>query len=266
MAVFVCGFRLRANEFGFMSEILYQEVSASFTLPYVEVLWEGLVQESAQLGSDEAVSGDSRLLVFGPALSDGADDRIAHLVIHTHDREEKIHDGEAKGDSEEQGEKKSLHGVFALRPKPSTEPPDVVKKKNDALGGRSGLIRILERVAPPKWIRSALFRVQCVLSRDDWTCNILPTVAVSGSRYEAALRLGAPAYLEHVRYRYENGVNGLSEVAIEYGHEEREYEMTLRGKGLMRFESERWLPYADDLLTMAIAAFFEPIRNAEGKR
>lgn len=239
-----------------MTNVLCQEVTASFTTPYSETLWQDLVRRSAQPSPDESKQEASRLLVFGPALPEGEDDRIAHLMVHVHESEK----DEVETGAEEEAELSILHWVLVLVPKPSGEPPDDIKAEHERIGGRPGLIKMLEEIAPSPRIRTARFRVLCFLSHEDWKCRVLPEGPVRGARHEAALRLGGPAYMEQVGYRYENGVHGISEVAIVYRHNEKEYAMTIRGNGLLRLEAERWLPYADELLNITTNTFFEPKR------
>lgn len=244
-----------------MSKISCQEVRASFTTPYSEELWQSLERRNPRPSSDESKQGASKLLVFGPALPEGEDDRIAHLMVHVHEDE----DDEVEADTEEMAKRPTLHWMLVLVPKPSGEPPEAIKAENAKIGGRQGLIKMLEEIIPSPWTRAARFRVLCSLSQEHWTCRVLPTGSIQGVRHEAALRLGAQAYMEQVGYRYENGANGISEVAIVYRHEEKDYVVTIRGNGLLRLEADHWLPYADELLNMMTSAFFEPILVEEAK-
>lgn len=253
---------LKANEFVFMSKISRQEVMASFTTPYSEELWQSLARRSSQPDPDESKQGASKLLVFGPALPEGEDDRIAHLMVHVHEDE----DDEVEADAEEMTKRPMLHWILVLVPKPSGEPPEAIKAENAKIGGRQGLIKMLEEIVPSPWTRAARFRIQCVLSRLDWICRVLPPGPVQGTRHDMALRLGTPAYMEQIGYRYENGANGLSEVAIIYQHEENDYAVTIRGNGLLRLEAESWLPYADELVNMITDAFFTKPATAEGTK
>lgn len=191
-------------------------------------------------------------LSFGPVLPDDGnslDSRIATLVVVPHPTQV---DGRPKID----GRPDELLWTMAVRPRPDSEPPPSVKEDNLKFGGRSGLIKsVLDWAAPPPVGR---FRVDLAVPGDTYDCRVLPVAldrACAGI-HEPAVALAESIHLEQIGYRFENGANGLEEVAIVYLHESSTFRVGIRARGMIKLQSATWHPYADEIAELVLGTFF----------
>jgi hypothetical protein len=223
-----------------MSGEMIQTVIVSWDTPYTREAWESLQRKAASSNTQEGME----LLSLGPALPDEEDERIALLFAH-------IHHGGDDGKVPQE-----LHWTLNVRPRPKSEPPDQVKKDNETLGGRPGLMNLLDQSitgVPPV----ASFQLTSVVS-NEYQCKVLPrSVVARGGEHNIAASLARTTRLEQIGYRFEDSPYGLEEVAIVYAHREDHFIVTIRARIPLRIGTKRWLPPADDMRDIVLKAFFE---------
>lgn len=209
-------------------------ITATWKTPFSRAIWDrlGILKRGT--------SSDGAFLAVGPVLPDEEEPRIAKVVAHSHDDQE-------------------LHWALTVEQAPLDAPPEAIAEHSRALGGRQGLAALLAEALPVGVPAIALFRARVVLPEERFACALVPTVARKEQGHEAALRLGRQARLEQVGYRFEGGgAGGLEEIAIVYLHQQHSYAVTLAATGPLKLGAPTWLPFVDDVVDLAVSAFFSP--------
>ena len=208
-----------------------RSTTATWRTPSSPDLWKKL-EGLARLTSKEGL-----FLAFGPTLPDEQDDRLAKAVVH---RQEDLSE---------------LHWTLTVERAPSEEPPQQAREHDRKLGGRSGLSRLLAEALARDVSAVGTFRARCRLPRSGYCCPTVPAMIEKGSAHHAALLLGE-ARLEQVGYRFDGGVSGIEEISIVYLHVPEEYSLNIAARGPLKLGSPRWLPFADDVVDLALSTFF----------
>jgi hypothetical protein len=178
-------------------------------------------------------------LTIGPSLPDVGDDRFANVVVHRH-----VKTGE-------------LHWALEIGPAPSSEPPQRVREHNEKIGGRKGLSALLREPLALDGPALASFRARYLVPGAELRCRVIPAAVESGGQHEVALRIGT-ARFEQVGYRFDAGASGIEEISIIYLHKSNEFALSIAANGPLKLTSDRWVPFADDILDIAAGTFFVP--------
>ena len=212
---------------------MIRTIVATWQTPYSEELWQQI--------RDKGTSTEDGLWSLGPALPDDEEPRLAEVVI---------------GDGIDGGESDGLLWNLVVHKAPSGQAPDRIVERNERLGGRQGLAKLLVEGFPARTPQVALFHVKLRLDASDYDCSVLPQALQPGGGHESALSLASKANLEQVGYRFEDGVSGIKEATLIYLHEENAYSVTILAKGLLKLRSATWLPYADEIADLIVTTFF----------
>lgn len=208
-------------------------ISAIWRTPPSNDIWNRL----KNLGDSEP--GFTDYLRLGPTLPTAEETRTATLSVHRCTDDE-------------------LHWALTVRPAPTTDAPEQLKAGDQKLGGRNGLATLLAEALPIGLPDVGAFRVRFHVPEATFVCHALPVVIEKNSGHEAALRFGRKALLEQVGYRFEGGAGGIEEIALIYLHKKNQYSVILDANGPLKFTSNTWLPFADDVGDLALNAFFSP--------
>jgi hypothetical protein len=222
-----------------MSASVIQTIVAVWETPYTSEVWDVLQEKK----TNARTQGDIDMLSFGPALPDNEDARVAMLTVHIH-----------RGDETVQ-EKRALHWTLSARQPPKSDPPEQLREDDKKLGGRSGLMKLLESCmagVPP----IASYQLVMKLPGSEYQCKILPKEVSANEGHDIAVSLARTSRLEQMGYRFENSPYGLEEVALIYDHEDELVILNVRAEGVLRPGSKTWLPYADEVSDVLIKAFF----------
>ena len=231
-----------------MPHSLIVETAASWQVPYSDELWEKLLQVKADVQFKSSQHAESDFLMLGPTLPEAGESRIAQVFVHRHLEP----DG---GDPHAS----RLHFNLTVRPAPAGDPPEDVKADSIRIGGRDGLCRHLLHCASGTSPLAGNFRIDLKVEQDHHRCRVIPiTLEGTTGLHEPAVDLGRCAMLEQVGYRFENGVNGLEEVAIVYVHVARVFRVTAHARGMLKLSAPTWLPYADEIAELVASGFFVP--------
>jgi hypothetical protein len=219
--------------------------TATWKIPYSDETWKKIVELQAETSKESRTPRRADVVVLGPCLPDRRDPRIATLVAHRHH----ARDAEGVEISDE------IHFSFKVGLPPPGEPPEDVIASSKKLGGAEKFARLLADWIPAGTPQVASFTIQFRVAGSNHHCSVLPTV-VAGGAHAAASNLGKVAKLEQIGYRFEGGVSGLEEVAIIYLHSPRVFSVNAAARGMLKLNSDNWLPYADEIVELILGAFF----------
>lgn len=223
-----------------MSAEMICELIATWETPYSSTARQELEQAT---GKPDAQGADN-VIRFGPALPDAEDGRMATLAVRL--QTEKEHE-----------KPRALRWHLHLRQPPNNEPPEAIKARDTAIGGRAGLMKLAQGHLPklPPIVSLQL----TLIVPNEYRCIALPDEPVRrDGQHALAASLAQTTRLEQIGYRFEDSPYGLEEVAIIYGHQQDLFKVNVRARTLLRIGSSRWFPVADDVRDIVLNAFFQP--------
>lgn len=223
-----------------MSHHPAESIITTWKTAYEDSVWRRLggvhSREPAVIMSD--VSLDGEFLLLGPALPTPGEPRIAELVVHPHPGDE------------------SLHWTLVVRAAPMANPPVEIHERDAELGGRAGLVALIEQCAPAGAPPVASFHIKYLLEAARYRCKVLPVTLRRGGPHQAALGLASEGWMEEVGYRFAGAANGLGQVSIMYLHVEDRFVVDVHASGLLKPGAATWLPYADEITALVRESLF----------
>lgn len=221
-----------------MSAEMIHEVIATWETPYSSAVWKDLDEKKTRKTETQ---GTANVLRFGPVLHDAEDDRVANLAVRLQMENE---------------EPRALRWHLHLRQPPKSEAPEAIKADDAALGGRPGLMTLVQRYVPN--VPPVVSLEVTMYIPNEYRCTLLPDKPVGREGQHAmAASLAQTTRMEQIGYRFEDSPYGLEEVAIVYGHHQNMFKVAVRGRSLLRIGKTRWLPPADEVCDIVLNAFFE---------
>lgn len=133
-----------------------------------------------------------------------------------------------------------------------------VEKASVKAGGRDAVTRLAQHW----WGKTAPtvdHRIHFHAKAKSWKCRSIPTDIVAGSEDESALSISDDAVVESVGYRFQNGAHGIMNVSIDHEETTDEFSVTARAKGILKFGTETWLPFATEVRDVLLETLFEEV-------
>jgi hypothetical protein len=235
-----------------MSNSMIEVAVASWETPYSEETWRRLEGVKTDVRFETGRGENADFLLVGPILpSPGeAESRIAQVIVH-------------RGRGSGGGLDLPLSWSMTIRRAPSGEPPESVQIQSKKLGGQRGLMRLIDETTAPRAPPVGAFQVNLLVERARYECRGLPLPVDHGGPHDIAASLGRGVWMEQIGYRFENGVNGLEEIAIVYDHQHDIFSVNVQASGMLKLGSATWFPYADDVAELVLKAFFVPGRHGQ---
>lgn len=193
-------------------------------------LWDRI----GALGSARDREGDDGSCAVGPVLPAGSESRVASLTVR-------------------QVEETHLHWILLLHPPPEGDPPEEIVAESARVGGHQGLHALIQEgmgAAPA----NASLVVHLDLPGSAWTCRALRAEAPALEALVAPL--GERALREQIGYRFEEGLSGLREVSVVYGHREEIYHVNLRAQIAWMPQARGWLSEDHSLSNLIVGTMF----------
>ncbi len=182
---------------------------------------------------------ERKTVSLGPVLPEQDELRIARLVV------ERTVESEGH---------EVLDWTLKVGPSPEGEPPDVFKRLHEKMGGRAGLIKLIESALGGDMM-VARYEVRFLLDGEQWNCRIVPR-PLSGEFDAPVLELSPEARIEHVGYRLPEGANGIHELVFTYFHEQPLHMVVARARGTLKLAQGTWLPFGDEVRNLIVAKLF----------
>ncbi len=101
---------------------------------------------------------------------------------------------------------------------------------------------------------NATLTIHLDLPSSGWTCRALSEEARALDALVAPL--GERALREQIGYRFEEGLSGLREVSVVYGHREETYHVNLRAKIAWMPQARGWLSEDRSLSNLIVGTMF----------
>lgn len=218
-----------------------RSVTAFWATPYSEENWKRLeaAKSDGAILSDEDDEGDEDVvsLPLAIGLPDEDEPRVARVMVHR----------SLNGEDSDR-----IHWTLMVSRAPTSAPPEDVVAEGAKIGGRVGLANFIAGFIQDGAPVGSFF-ITMRVNQAARKCKVLPA---KPHQNDPAMDLGRPAIQEQIGYRFENGVNGLEEVAIVYDHKNDWFEVTILARGLLNLKATTWLPYAGDVEKLVLGAFF----------
>jgi hypothetical protein len=220
-------------------------VEVGWTTPVSAASWDALCRLHRQqveilMPSKSWEVSKRRTVSLGPVLPDQDEPRIARLIV--------------KRAFESEGHE-VLQWTLEVGPSPQGEPPELLQKLHESLGGRPGLIDLMRSALGDGDLTVARYEIKFLLDAEQWNCRIVPRPL--SREFEApVLELSPEAKIEHMGYRLPEGANGIYELVFTYFHEQPLHMVVARARGTLKLDQGSWLPFADEVKNLIVAKLF----------